>query len=210
MHRKLGLGRNGADEILSMANVNAVVARLQVLDAQRAVVQDVRPSVGHFAVGPAPQNVGRRFAADAAAELGTQPLQLGHVLGLLGEKGFHCAQRADQSERKLSPKNVGGNGEREKWAKAETRTVNREQGDLGAAVADNVVGQALVAALVALAGVVDQQIAPVDHSDPAKWVQKGHIRPIINGSGAAHKGTCREMAVKAASARRASVHLIFL
>jgi hypothetical protein len=173
VHSELSLCRNGSDEILGVANIDAVVAGLQVLDAQRAVVQDVRPSVGHFAVGAAPENIGRGFAADAAAELGTQPLQLGHVLGLLGEEGFHCKEHIGGSIREKAlarPKGrmrERGNGEREKWAKAETRTVNCEQGDLGAAVADHVVGQALVAALVALAGVVDQQIASVHHSDPA-------------------------------------------
>jgi hypothetical protein len=71
--------------------------------------------------------------------------------------------------------------------------VNCEQGDLGAAVADHVVGQALVAALVALAGVVDQQIASVHHSDPAS-TEKGHIWLIINGSEG--KGYVREKVVK--------------
>jgi len=80
-------------------------------------------------------------------------------LGSFTKYGFtaHTRERINQQESTLE--------------KGEIRTVHREQGNLGAAVAHHVVGHALEPALVALAGVVDQQIAPVHHPDSAITVK---------------------------------------
>lgn len=78
-----------ADDVLGVADVDALVCRDNVLNTQRLIVENLCPADGHLSVVAAPQDVGRRVARHAALEVHGLVLEHGHVGWFLGEMRLH-------------------------------------------------------------------------------------------------------------------------